>query len=154
MSCHLINGITSLGEWCDWLIHDLYMFLWLWDYATPVYRRNTLCATKCHNVTGDYKGTLQVSPKVLFGLAYFKIRICHSDCRRGISGPSAFGLRGYVDNTLPSRCYASPRWILRVRRKFFKLLHSPTVASEPGLCIDVICTSRTQRVVADNSHTA
>ena len=26
-----------------------------------------------------------------------------------------------------------------------KLLHSPTVASEPGLCVDVICTSRTQR---------
>ena len=28
-----------------------------------------------------------VSPKVLVGLAYFEIRICHSDCRRGISGP-------------------------------------------------------------------
>ena len=37
---------------------------------------------------------------------------------------------------------------------FLKLLRSPTVASEPGLCIDVICTNRTQRVVADNSHTA
>ena len=24
------------------------------------------------------------------------------------SNASAFGLRGYVDNTLPSRCYASP----------------------------------------------
>ena len=60
MSCHLINGITSLGEWPDgqdlsvslalWsfkfyfycFLHDLYMFLWLWDYATPEYRRNTL----------------------------------------------------------------------------------------------------------------
>ena len=37
---------------------------------------------------------------------------------------------------------------------FFEILRSPTVASEPGLCVDVICTSRTQRVVGDNSHTA
>ena len=36
---------------------------------------------------------------------------------------------------------------------FLKLPHSPTVASEPGLCIDVICMSRTQRVVGHNSHT-
>ena len=35
-----------------------------------------------------------------------------------------------------------------------KLLRSPTVASEPVLCVDVICTSRTQRVVGNNSHTA
>ena len=28
-----------------------------------------------------------MSPKVHVGLAYFKIRICHSDCQRGISGP-------------------------------------------------------------------
>ena len=37
---------------------------------------------------------------------------------------------------------------------FLKLLRSPTVASEPGLFVDVICTSLTQRVVGDNSHTA
>ena len=37
---------------------------------------------------------------------------------------------------------------------FLKLLRSPTVLSEPGLCIDVICMSRTQRVVGDNSHIA
>ena len=37
---------------------------------------------------------------------------------------------------------------------FLKLPRSPTVASEPGLCVDVLCTSRTQRVVGDNSHTA
>ena len=60
MSCHLINGITSLENdvidlthsvslaldrlvHCYCFLHDLYMFLWLWDYATPVYRRNTLC---------------------------------------------------------------------------------------------------------------
>ena len=41
---------------------------------------------------GDYKGALQVSPKVLVGLAYFEIRICHSDCRRGISGGNAHHL--------------------------------------------------------------
>ena len=40
------------------------------------------------------------------------------------------GLRGYVDNTLPSRCYAITM-ILRVRRKILKLLRFPTVASEP-----------------------
>ena len=44
--------------------------------------------------------------------------------------------------------------ILHVRRKNLKLLRSPPVVSEPGLCVDVICTSRTQRVVGDNSHTA
>ena len=37
---------------------------------------------------------------------------------------------------------------------FLKLPCSPTVASEPGLCVDVLCTSSTQRVVGDNSHTA
>ena len=37
---------------------------------------------------------------------------------------------------------------------FFEILRSPTVASEPGLRIDVICTSRIERVVGDNSHTA
>ena len=36
---------------------------------------------------------------------------------------------------------------------FLKLLHSPIVVSEPGLCVDVICMSRTQRVVGDDSHT-
>ena len=34
------------------------------------------------------------------------------------------------------------------------MLRSPTLASKPGLCVDDICTSRTQRVVGDNSHTA
>mgnify|MGYP005815179957 CR=1 FL=1 len=68
MSCYLINGITSLENdvidlthsvslaldhlvCCYCFLHDLYMFLWLWDYATPVYRRNTLCAIKRHKVT-------------------------------------------------------------------------------------------------------
>ena len=27
------------------------------------------------------------------------------------------------------------------------------MASDPGLCVDVLCMSRTQRVVGDNSHT-
>ena len=56
---------------------------------------------------------------------------------------SAFGLRGYVDNTLPSRCYTSPGSCVCVGI-FLKLLCSPIVVSEPGLCVDVICTSRTQ----------
>ena len=66
---------------------------------------------------------------------------------------SAYGLPGYVDNTLPARCYASP-WSCVCVGIFLKLPHSPTVASEPGLCIDVICTSRIQRVVGDSSHIA
>ena len=37
---------------------------------------------------------------------------------------SAFGLRGYVDNTLPSRCYAITM-ILRVRRNFFEITTFP-----------------------------
>ena len=42
------------------------------------------------NVTmkkGDYKDALQVSPMVFVELAQIEIRICHSDFRRGISGP-------------------------------------------------------------------
>ena len=38
--------------------------------------------------------------------------------------------------------------------KFFEILRSPIVASKAGLCVYVICTSRTERVVGDNSHTA
>ena len=37
---------------------------------------------------------------------------------------SAVGLRGYVDNTLPSRCYAITM-ILRVRRIFFEITTFP-----------------------------
>ena len=37
---------------------------------------------------------------------------------------------GTWKNTLPSHCYIITM-ILRVRRKFLKLLRSPTVASEP-----------------------
>ena len=36
----------------------------------------------------------------------------------------AFGLRGSVDNTLPSRCYAITM-ILRVRRNFFEITTFP-----------------------------
>ena len=31
MSCHLINGITSLGEWCDWL--DPFRSLSTWSFS-------------------------------------------------------------------------------------------------------------------------
>ena len=34
---------------CYCFLHDLYMFLWLWDYATPAYRRNTCYQTSQHN---------------------------------------------------------------------------------------------------------
>ena len=37
---------------------------------------------------------------------------------------SAYGLRGYMDNTLPSRCYTITM-ILRVRRKFFEITTFP-----------------------------
>ena len=43
---------------------------------------------------------------------------------------------------------------MRDLRSFFEILRSPTVVSEPDLCVDVICMSRTQRVVADNIDTA
>ena len=43
---------------------------------------------------------------------------------------SAVGLQGYVDHTLPSRCYASPGSCVCVGF-FLKLLCSPTMASEP-----------------------
>ena len=36
---------------------------------------------------GDYKGALQVSPKVDVGLAYFEIRICHSNFGEVSLGP-------------------------------------------------------------------
>ena len=39
---------------------------------------------------------------------------------------SAYGLRGYVDNTLPSRCYAITM-ILRVRRIFFEITTLPNM---------------------------
>ena len=76
-----------------------------------------------------------------------KIMVMHS-IKRG-----ECGLWGYIDNTFPTRCYASP-WSCVCLGIFLKLLRSPTVASEPDLCVDVICTSRTQRVVGDNSHIA
>ena len=55
---------------------------------------------------------------------------------------SAFGLQGYVDTLSPlvTMHHHDPACV----GFFLKLLRSPTVASEPGLCVDVICTSRTQ----------
>ena len=63
---------------------------------------------------------------------------------------SAFGLRGYMDTlSLLVAMHHLGRSCVIVGN-FLKLPCSPTVASEPGLCVDVICTSRTQRVVGDN----
>ena len=66
---------------------------------------------------------------------------------------SAFGLRGYVDNTLPSRCYASP-WSCVCVGNFLKLLRSQTVASEPGFMRWYYARVEHKWVVGDISHTA
>ena len=67
---------------------------------------------------------------------------------------SAFGLRGYVYtlSSLVAMLLLDRSCV--IIGNFFEILRSPTVASEPGLFVDVICTSRTQRVVGGNSHTA
>ena len=67
---------------------------------------------------------------------------------------SAFGLRWYVDTLSPLVAMLLLDRSCVIVGKFLKILCSPTVVSEPGLCVDVICTSRTQRIVGDNSHTA
>ena len=67
---------------------------------------------------------------------------------------SAFGLRGYVDTLSPLVAMHHLDGSCVCVGYFFEILRSPKVASEPGLCIDVICTSGTQRVVGNNSHTA
>ena len=67
---------------------------------------------------------------------------------------SDFGLRGYVDTLSPLVAMHLLDGSCMILGNFFEILRSPTVASEPGLCVDVICTSRTQRVVGDNSHIA
>ena len=66
---------------------------------------------------------------------------------------SAFGLRGYVDTLSPLVAMHLLDRSCVILGNFFEILRSPIVASEPGLCVDVTCTSRTQRVVGDNSHT-
>ena len=51
---------------------------------------------------------------------------------------SLFGLRGYVDNTLPSRCYAITM-ILRVRRNFFEISTFPNSGIRAWvLCVDAM----------------
>ena len=67
---------------------------------------------------------------------------------------SAFGLRGYMDTLYPLVSMLLLDRSCVIVGKLFEILRSPIVASESGLCIDVICTSRTQRVVGDNSHIA
>ena len=57
---------------------------------------------------------------------------------------SAFGLRGYVDTLSPLVAMHLLDRSCVIVGKFFEIQRSPTVASEPGLYVDVICTSRTQ----------
>ena len=78
----------------------------------------------------------------------------HSTTSTVLLNASAFGLRGYVDTLSPLVAMHLLDRSCVIVGKFFEILRSPTVAFEPGLCVDVICTSRTQRVVGDNSHTA
>ena len=57
---------------------------------------------------------------------------------------STFGLQGYVDTLPPLVDMLLLDRSCVIVGIFFEILRSPTVASEPSLCVDVICTSRTQ----------
>ena len=50
---------------------------------------------------------------------------------------------GYVDTLSPLVAMLPLDRSCVIVGNFFEILRSPTVASEPGLCVDVICTSRT-----------
>ena len=56
---------------------------------------------------------------------------------------SAYGLRGYVDNTLPSHCYAITM-ILHVCRNFFQITTFPNSGIRAWFYALMLCTSRTQ----------
>ena len=71
-----------------------------------------------------------------------------------LTNASSFGLQGYVDTLSPLVAMHHLDRSCVIVGDFLKLLRSPTVAFEPGLCVDVIFMSRTQRVVGDDSHTA
>ena len=78
----------------------------------------------------------------------------HSTTSTALLNDSAFGLRGYADAHSPLVAMHLLDRSCVIVGNFFELQRFPTVASEPGLCVDVICMSRTQRVVGDNIHTA
>ena len=54
--------------YCYCFLHDLYIFLWLWEYATPEYRRNTLCAIKHSFTSGP---ALTATPSKLLSPALY-----------------------------------------------------------------------------------
>ena len=58
---------------------------------------------------------------------------------------SAFGLQGYVDTLSPLVAMHLLDRSCVIVGIFFEIPRSPTGISEPGLCVDVICMSRTQR---------
>ena len=95
----------------------------------------------------DHGGTVR---SVLGSVDHEYVRLHQPRCHK----VSAFGLRGYVDTLSPLVAMHPLDRSCGIVGKFFEILCSPTVVSEPGLCVDVICTSRTQRVVRDNRHTA
>src|SRR3954462_10772190 len=74
-SPYILHGLCE-----DYLTCDI-----AFNAVMPLSRAST--RGRYSRIEGVTKGVLQVSPKVDVGLAYFEIRICHSDCRRGISGP-------------------------------------------------------------------
>ena len=78
----------------------------------------------------------------------------HSTTSTALLNAFAFGLRVYVDILSPLVSMHHLDGSCMCVGIFLKLLHPPIVASEPGPCVAVICMSRTQRVVGDNSHTA
>ena len=106
MSCHLIMGshhqendvmdkTHPLAQHNDRLV--LLLLLSSCQIRIPSTKR--LCNSRipeeylvCYKMSqhnwGDYKDALQVSPKVFVGLAQIEIRICHSEYRKCISGPS------------------------------------------------------------------
>ena len=106
MCFHLMNGITSLENDVMDKTHPLaqhydrlsftaiaFFMTYTCSYDYEIMQLPNTGGTLCvlpniKTELGDYKGALQVSPMVLVELAQIEIRICHSDCRRGISGPS------------------------------------------------------------------
>ena len=60
----------------------------------------------------------------MFGAWIGRIVKTYDYINRVVLTAFAYGLRGYVDNTLPSRCYTITM-ILRVRRNFFEITTFP-----------------------------
>ena len=82
--------------------------------------RGTSSSWTCAELRGAVRSVLDQSDRE-------DVRLHQPRC----ANASSFVLRGYVDNTLPSRCYASP-WSCMCVGFFLKLLCSPTHPSSHG----------------------